>query len=219
MMGMAADDNAKPCCGRVQVKAVEVMEKIKHASSDLDCPGFGQIPSPIFPVHISPDRINRSNRSQGGENLRGAHIACMENEFNASEGPEGLGSNQAVGVGYDSYSVRSSWFCFSHHGTEIFQVKHGRAVCEPPLSLFVFLQLLGILGGGIEESPGYVHPGIISDPIHHILDFHDACREMEEPRLLLRNPGFSRQTYRRAQNFSVTFPSTRLGKEPRFTGW
>ncbi len=103
MMRMTADDRAKPCCGRVQVKAVEVMEKIKHASSDLDCLGFGQIPSPIFPVHISPDRINRSNRPQGSENLRGAHIACMENAFNASEGTEGLGSNQAMGVGYDSY--------------------------------------------------------------------------------------------------------------------
>jgi hypothetical protein len=103
MMRMAADDGTKTCCGRVQVKAVKVMEKIKPATSDLDCLGFGEIPSPIFPVHISPDRINRSNLPQGGENLRGAHIACMENEFNASEGPEGLGSNQAMGVGYDSY--------------------------------------------------------------------------------------------------------------------
>jgi hypothetical protein len=76
---MAADDCAKSCCGRVQVKAVEVMEKVKHASSDLDFLGFGQIPSPIFPVHVSPDRINRSNCPQGGENLRGAHIPRMKN--------------------------------------------------------------------------------------------------------------------------------------------
>jgi hypothetical protein len=107
LMGMPADDNAKPCCDRVQVKAVEVMEKIKHASSDLNCLGFGQIPGPIFPVHVSPDQIKRSNCPQGGENLRGAHITCMENEFNAPQGPESLGSNQAVGVGYDSCQVRS----------------------------------------------------------------------------------------------------------------
>ena len=100
---MTADDRPKPCCGRVQVEAVEVMEKIKHISSDLDCPGFGEIPGPIFPVHISPDRINRSNRPQGGKNLRGAHIPCMKDQFDPPKGFDRLGSNQAVGIGYDSY--------------------------------------------------------------------------------------------------------------------
>ena len=141
---MAADDGAKTCCGRVQVKVVEVMEKINRVSPDLDCPGFGQIPSPIFPVHISPDRKNRSNRPQGGKNLRGAHIPCMENEFNASKGLKGLGSNQAVGIGYDSYRMRLGWFCFPDHGAEFFLFKHGGVVCEPSLDLFGFLQFHGI---------------------------------------------------------------------------
>jgi hypothetical protein len=103
MMRMTADDRAKPCCGRVQVKAVEVMEKIKRVSCDLDCPGFGKIPSPIFPVHISPDRINLSNRLQGGKNPRGAHIPRMKDQFDPPEGFDRLGSHQAVGIGYDSY--------------------------------------------------------------------------------------------------------------------
>ncbi len=68
------------------------------------------------------------------------------------------------------------WFGFSHHGEEIFLLKHGRAVREPPLDLFVFLQLFGIPGGGIEENPSYVHPNIVRDRIHHMLDFHDALQ-------------------------------------------
>jgi hypothetical protein len=110
---MAADDRADTGCSRVQVKGIDVVENVERESSHIDCRGFGQISGPIFPVHVSPDRINRSNCSQGGENLRGAHIARKKNELNSLEGSQRLGSNQAMGIGYDPHEVRFVAFGFS----------------------------------------------------------------------------------------------------------
>ena len=98
-MGMPADDRVKTCCEGVQVKAVKVMEKVKAESFDFDGPGSREIPGPILTVHVSPDRVNRSNGAQRGENFMRAHIPRMKNKVSALEGSERLGSNQSVGVG------------------------------------------------------------------------------------------------------------------------
>ena len=112
-MGMTADNRAEPGRSRVQVKSVDVVDNEERESPHLEGCGFGQISGPIFPVHVSPDRKNRGNRPQSGENLQCAHIPRMNDQFDTLESFSRLGSNQAVGIGYDPYEVRSSSFGFS----------------------------------------------------------------------------------------------------------
>lgn len=100
-MGMTEDDGLKTGGGRIEIEAVEIVEKIDGASPGFDDIGFRKLQGPGAEIDISPYRPHRGDAPQFIKDRRIAHVPCVENEVAPLQRLEGLRADQTMRIGDD----------------------------------------------------------------------------------------------------------------------
>jgi hypothetical protein len=101
---MPADDNLNPCSDRIEVKHMQIVQHVNAASIQLDHLGLRQQGTRAASIYIPANRGDRSQLSKLVENRWIAHVAGVEDVFDAAKRLDGFGSQQAVRVGDDTDS-------------------------------------------------------------------------------------------------------------------
>jgi len=98
-MGVAEDDRGQACGPGGEVQGVEFVQDIEEEAADFHYPVLGQISGPGATIGVAPDRVHWGDLGQVGQDLGVADVAGVDDELDASQGGDGLGAQQAVGVG------------------------------------------------------------------------------------------------------------------------
>jgi len=130
LMAVAVYDHAESGGFRLQVEAAEIMQDIDGYVSGLNDFGFGQGVRPGLRVDVAADCGYGRDLCERFEDFGSANVAGMEDAVGSAQGFDGLGPQQAVGVG--DYA-EGHWF-LKHQflDLEFFALLDGR---EPALSL------------------------------------------------------------------------------------
>src|SRR5262245_1747784 len=99
---MAADDDLIAACNWVALQLVNVVNDKQPGVAGLHQLGFRKTVGPISGVVIAFDSQDWSNVSQGVNDFPLADVASVYDEVHTLQGLEGLGSNQAVGIGNEA---------------------------------------------------------------------------------------------------------------------
>lgn len=102
LVGVAADDGGEAGGGGVQVEVVDGVDEVEEGAVELDDVGWGQVGAGAVGVDVAADGGDGGYGAEGAEDLDVADVAGMENMIDAVEGGDGLGAEEAVGVGDDA---------------------------------------------------------------------------------------------------------------------
>src|SRR5713101_1144229 len=103
-MAVARDHYANSSRFWFQVKSAEVVDQVDRETLDFNQLGFGQRRCPRAPIHIAAHGGYGGEFAQAVENSRITYVSGVQNAMGATQGGDGFGPQQAVGVGDDADS-------------------------------------------------------------------------------------------------------------------
>ncbi len=114
-MGVAADDGGDDCGFAIQIQPVQEVDEIEKMACQLDGLSGGEIGAGAVGVYVAPVGGDRGVGAEAVEYLVVAAIAGVGDVVDTLEGGDGLGAEQAVGVGEDAevHGARYRWRCGS----------------------------------------------------------------------------------------------------------
>ena len=102
LVGVAADDHGDAGDFGVYIEIVDGMDEVENVALQLDCFGFGELGACALRVYVAADAGYGGNVAECVEDRWVADVSCVEDVVDTSEGREGFGAEEAVGVGDDA---------------------------------------------------------------------------------------------------------------------
>jgi hypothetical protein len=101
-VGVPGDNDIDTLSYRIDLQGVQVMQNVEQTSRELHELGFGKTGGPCARVHVPPDRRDRGNPLQRGNDPGIADVAAVNDVIDMSQHAKSLRPKQAVRIRDDA---------------------------------------------------------------------------------------------------------------------